>query len=308
MVVGGVIALLVAIMLAPQLNLQMNLFGAVLIVVFGFLFVTVSSRLTGEIGSSSNPISGMTVATLLLTCLIFLLVGWTGAALLRHRAVDRRHRLHRVVERRNDLAGSENRILVGSTPKYQQIAILVGALASGARPRPDSAEAERVRHRLRAALATRISPLPASFHANPADFENPDCERPPETRATRRRASGQRHLRVPGLSQNPRRERAGRTLPGQRPGGTPVYLVDPGINGIHDKRPDGSSVQKFAAPKATLMSYIIKGILSGQLPWGLVLLGVLISIVLEFPESLRSLLPSAFICRSPLRRQFRWAV
>ena len=55
----------------------------------------------------------------------------------------------------------------------------------------------------------------------------------------------------------------------------------PGINGIYDKRPDGSSVQKFTAPKATLMSYIIKGILGGQLPWGLVLLGVFISIVLE---------------------------
>jgi len=63
--------------------------------------------------------------------------------------------------------------------------------------------------------------------------------------------------------------------------GAPVYLVDPGINGIYDKRPDGSSVQKFTAPKATLMSYIIKGILSGELPWGLVLLGVFISIVLE---------------------------
>ena len=50
-----------------------------LIVLFGFLFVTVSSRLTGEIGSSSNPISGMTVATLLLTCLIFLVLGWTDA-------------------------------------------------------------------------------------------------------------------------------------------------------------------------------------------------------------------------------------
>ena len=63
--------------------------------------------------------------------------------------------------------------------------------------------------------------------------------------------------------------------------GTPVYLVDPGINGLYDKRPDGSRVQKFTAPKATLMSYIIKGILSGELPWGLVLLGVFISIVLE---------------------------
>ena len=54
-----------------------GLLGAGLIVLFGFLFVTVSSRLTGEIGSSSNPISGMTVATLLLTCLIFLALGKT---------------------------------------------------------------------------------------------------------------------------------------------------------------------------------------------------------------------------------------
>src|SRR5216110_2580518 len=77
-VIGGIIALLGLIMIFPQLNLRWNIIGAILIVAFGFLFVTVSSRLTGEIGSSSNPISGMTVATLLLTCLIFLLIGWTG--------------------------------------------------------------------------------------------------------------------------------------------------------------------------------------------------------------------------------------
>ena len=63
--------------------------------------------------------------------------------------------------------------------------------------------------------------------------------------------------------------------------GVPVYLADPGINGVFDKRPDGSSVTHYSAPKATLMSYIIKGILSRQLPWGLVLLGVFIAIVLE---------------------------
>jgi uncharacterized oligopeptide transporter (OPT) family protein len=61
----------------------------------------------------------------------------------------------------------------------------------------------------------------------------------------------------------------------------PVYLVDPGINGIHRVRPDGSQVNKFDAPKATLMSYIIKGILNQQLPWALVLLGVMIAVVLE---------------------------
>jgi hypothetical protein len=63
--------------------------------------------------------------------------------------------------------------------------------------------------------------------------------------------------------------------------GVPVYLVDPGINGTHRVRPDGSAVQKFDAPKATLMSYIIKGILSHKLPWALVLLGAMIAVVLE---------------------------
>src|SRR5574337_65593 len=77
-VLAGIVLILAAISIAGPLH--MNILGAVLILVFGFLFVTVSSRLTGEIGSSSNPISGMTVATLLLTCLIFLLVGWTGGA------------------------------------------------------------------------------------------------------------------------------------------------------------------------------------------------------------------------------------
>src|SRR4029077_14971188 len=60
-----------------------------------------------------------------------------------------------------------------------------------------------------------------------------------------------------------------------------VYLADPGINGTHKIRPDGTTVTKFDAPKAVLMSYIIKGILNHKLPWGLVLIGVMISIVLE---------------------------
>jgi hypothetical protein len=63
--------------------------------------------------------------------------------------------------------------------------------------------------------------------------------------------------------------------------GRPVYLVDPGINGTVEQRADGTDVTKYAAPKATLMSYIIKGILSQQLPWGLVLLGVMIAVTLE---------------------------
>src|SRR5262249_55150990 len=72
----GVIILMAAIMLFPQLGISVfqhpivSIVGSIVIVVLGFLFVTVSSRLTGEVGSSSNPISGMTVATLLITFLV----------------------------------------------------------------------------------------------------------------------------------------------------------------------------------------------------------------------------------------------
>ena len=129
-VVGGILALIAMIMILPQLHLQFNLLGALLIIAFGFLFVTVSSRLTGEIGSSSNPISGMTVATLLLTCLIFLIVGWSGpsyyvTALSIGGIV--------CIAASNGGTTSQDLktgFLVGATPKYQQVAILVGALAS----------------------------------------------------------------------------------------------------------------------------------------------------------------------------------
>src|SRR5881409_1042071 len=74
--VGGSIALAIVLTLLPQVGV--NLLGAILIVLFGFFFATVSSRVTGQIGSSANPISGMTIAALLGTCLIFVAVGWTG--------------------------------------------------------------------------------------------------------------------------------------------------------------------------------------------------------------------------------------
>src|SRR3989475_30623 len=124
----GILVLLAVITLAHPLH--MNLLGALLILVFGFLFVTVSSRLTGEIGSSSNPISGMTVATLLLTCLVFLLVGWTGS-IYYVTALS----VGGIVCIASSNGGTTSQdlktgFLVGATPQYQQIAILIGALAS----------------------------------------------------------------------------------------------------------------------------------------------------------------------------------
>ena len=65
------------------------------------------------------------------------------------------------------------------------------------------------------------------------------------------------------------------------PSGKPVYFVDPGINGILKKGDDREDPERFHAPKATLMSYIIKGVLGQNLPWGLVILGAMMAVVLE---------------------------
>jgi len=265
-VVGGVIALLLIMIAAPQLNLQGNLLGAFLIVAFGFLFVTVSSRLTGEIGSSSNPISGMTVATLLLTCLVFLFVGWTGP----HYFVTALS-IGGIVCIAASNGGTTSQdlktgFLVGSTPKYQQIAILFGALASAIVLGP-------ILLKLNDASTVYV-PVTAT-----AELHAPSNELgPPEKLKGPQALSDQKTYRV-WQRLDPTGAAAQRYLVNDD--GTPAYLVDPGINGTHRVRPDGTSVQKFDAPKATLMSYIIKGILSRKLPWALVLLGVMIAVVLE---------------------------
>ncbi len=277
-VIGGIVALLVTIMIFPQLNLQWNLLGALLIVIFGFLFVTVSSRLTGEVGSSSNPISGMTVATLLLTCLVFLIIGWTAP-----RYFVTALSIGGIVCIASSNGGTTSQdlktgFLVGATPKYQQIAILIGALASALILGPILLQLNQSGTVYIPVANNKDFTFPADFRANAAEYET-SGDQPKRERLQGAQAGGDTNEYFVLHKTTPENGPAGRYLVNEQ--GTPVYLADPGINGIYDKRPDGSSVQKFTAPKATLMSYIIKGILSGQLPWGLVLLGVMIAIVLE---------------------------
>jgi putative OPT family oligopeptide transporter len=271
-VVGGSLALVVAIWATTPLHwvipwvpdLNMNPLGAVLIVVFGFLFVTVSSRLTGEIGSSSNPISGMTVATLLLTCLIFLALGWV-------KLEDRLTALSvaAVVCIASSNGGTTSQdlktgFLVGATPKWQQLAILVGALSS----------ALVIGWILvglnKASTVYTAKNLPALKQPlNVAQL--PDLEQAPGDdtpyhvwRAIEGNAEG-----VP----------PGKYLVDEQ--GRLRYLVDPGINGKVNRRDDGSEVRKYNAPQANLMALVTDGILRGKLPWTLVLIGASIAIVLE---------------------------
>ncbi len=266
-VIIGCLALIAIIMAVPQLNLRWNLLGAFLIVAFGFLFVTVSSRLTGEIGSSSNPISGMTVATLLLTCLIFLIVGWTGPSYFVTALSIGGIVCIAAANGGTTSQDLKTGFLVGSTPKFQQIAILAGALASSLVLGP---------------ILLKLND--ASTVYVPATTAQSNLRAPAEELGRAEKLQG------PQASSDQNTYRVWQRLdpsggPAQRylvnDQGVPAYLVDPGINGTHKTRPDGSAVAKFDAPKATLMSYIIKGILSRKLPWALVLLGVMISIVLE---------------------------
>ena len=125
----GLVLVIAASPLIPT-DLPGRLVGATLIVLLGFLFVTVSSRITGVIGSSSNPISGMTIATLLVVCLTFVVLGWVGPE-YRLTALS----IAAVVCIASSNGGTTSQdlktgFLVGATPWKQQVAILIGALTS----------------------------------------------------------------------------------------------------------------------------------------------------------------------------------
>jgi putative OPT family oligopeptide transporter len=187
-VVGGTLALALFLLAMPKLPTHWNILATILIVVFGFFFVTVSSRITGLIGNSSNPISGMTIATLILTCTIFVALGWTGDV---YAPIALSVGAIVCIAAANAGATSQDLktgFLVGATPRHQQTGLMIGAMTSS---------------------------LVIGF--------------------------------------------------------TTLYL--------HQTMVIGS--QALPGPQATLMSTIIKGLLGQNLPWGLVLVGVFITVTLE---------------------------
>jgi putative OPT family oligopeptide transporter len=277
-VLFGSLALVAAIAAAPSLGLGFSTFGliaAVLIVLLGFLFVTVSSRLTGEIGSSSNPISGMTVAALLITCLVFVMLHHTSKAdslaALTIAAVV-------CIASSNGGTTSQDLktgFLVGATPSKQQWAIVAGALTSAI------------------VIGYTLLALNEAGTVYSKTKENvPSYTVPAEEMATldhEQRAGGQyaddenayKAFHVSEADAVDRKIPPGKYL--VNAAGKMVYFVDPAINGKLTKWDDGRDVHvnKFSAPKTQLMAKIINGIFDQKLPWGLVLLGVLIAITLE---------------------------
>jgi putative OPT family oligopeptide transporter len=128
LVLGGCLALAVTIWAVPQLDI--NLVGAVLLVFFTFFFVTVSSRVVGLIGGSSLPISGMTIAALLATSLVFTAMGWTGAA-GKFAALSIGAVVCVAISCAGDISQDlKTGYLLGASPYKQQISELFGVITS----------------------------------------------------------------------------------------------------------------------------------------------------------------------------------
>ncbi len=270
-VIFGSLALVVILAAVPQLGLGLSLegiLGAVMILLFGFLFVTVSSRLTGEVGSSSNPISGMTIATLLLTCLVFVLIGRRDhAAMLTALSVAA------VVCIASSNGGTTSQdlktgYLVGATPKYQQYAILVGALTS----------------------AVVIGLVMLVLNAGGTHYTTKDV---PDVQVQVPEDAPVQQVGQPYKDQDHENYRLvylrEEQYPNARAGwylvdgtGHIKYRKDVPINRREKRMDNGEEApDPFKAPQPQLFALIIQGILGGKLEWSLVTTGVLIAVVIE---------------------------
>jgi putative OPT family oligopeptide transporter len=322
----GVVALLVVITLLPQI--EVDWISAIMILVFGFFFVTVSSRICGQIGSTSNPISGMTIATLLFTSLIFLMLGRLGA---EQRVIALTVGAIVCVAAAN--AGNTSQdlktgFLVGATPARQQTALLIGAVTS----------ALVIGLTLNWLNREAINLLPVNYPAYtaPANVIGEQWTDAPQTQDGKTYRVARLTVETPaGDGQGV--IAAGKYLVGDD--GKLHYLVNPGVGGIkqgltqniapelqgHTFAPGGAGVKdagqargmddqmytrvvanvngrdytllvdaagqpkyevveltnKLDAPKAALMGVLVDGVLTQKLPWTLIIIGALISVVLE---------------------------
>jgi putative OPT family oligopeptide transporter len=265
--IAGSLGLALLITVLPQVGV--NLLGALLIIVFGFFFVVVSSRITGEIGVSANPISGMTIAALIGTTTIFLLIGWTG---VDHRVAALSIAGVIAVAAGNAGATSQDLktgFLVGATPKRQQIAIMVGAITSAL------------------AIGWTITLLNSTYtNVVPERHPGVSLQAAPPGAADRSVTGTGEQMRHQGKDWEV--VRVNIPTEGVQPGKylldpqshEVAYLVDPGIGG-RVRELDGKPITKLDSPKATIMALVTDGILTQRLPWGLVLIGVFLTIAIE---------------------------
>jgi putative OPT family oligopeptide transporter len=246
-----------------------NFFAAALVIVFGFLFVTVSSRITGLIGTSSNPISGMAIATLMATCATFLVLGWTDQAFAALAIT-----IGGVVCIASANAGNTSQdlktgFLVGATPARQQLALAVGVMVSVFAIGGTLIGMDRGLEQFR-----RIN-IPLTLENLPAGVSR-------DTNTQFSRTS----IRVIADSSTPATEQPVQGLvllnainSAVVPDGN--YFYNPASGKAEIQWIHGIGSAKAAAPQARLMATVINGILTRKLPWGLILLGVFLVVAIE---------------------------
>src|SRR6516164_5045498 len=229
-----------------------NLFAAVFVVIFGFLFVTVASRISGLLGNSSNPISGMSIATLMATCAIFFVAGWTAPNYAVLALI-----IGGVTCIAAAIAGATSQdlktgFLVGATPFWQQMGLLIGVtistIAIGATLNLMNKGLERY---LPMVIPVNLESLPAGVKIERDTFTFKD----------------KTYVLINSLGSH------------EVPDGE--YLYDRTTNQIEFQWAQGIGSDKAPAPQARLMATVISGILNQRLPWRLVLMGVAMVIAVE---------------------------
>jgi putative OPT family oligopeptide transporter len=239
-------------MKGAQTSWWQNLFAGVFVVVFGFLFVTVAGRISGLLGNSSNPISGMSIATLMATCAIFFVAGWTAPnyqvlALM----------IGGVVCIAAAIAGATSQdlktgYLVGATPFWQQMGLLIGVtvstLAIGTTLNLMNKGLEKY---LPTEIPVNLETLPQGVKVERDSFVY----------------HGKSYTLINSLGAH------------EIPDGE--YLYDPASKQIEFQWAQGIGSDKAPAPQARLMATVISGILNQRLPWRLVLMGVALVIAVE---------------------------
>ena len=228
-----------------------NVIASVLVVVFGFLFVTVSSRIAGLIGTSSNPISGMAIATLMATCALFLLAGWTVAAYGALALTIGGTVCIAAANAGNTSQDLKTGFLVGATPSAQQKGLFLGVLAS-----------------CFAIGLTLIAMNKALEKFVPASIAV-DVAHPPDG------------VNVEGTMEHNGQTYTLLNVIGSTTIAEGKYLANAATGQVELQWIQGIGSQDAPAPQARLMSVVINGILNRKLPWGLVLLGVFLVIAVE---------------------------
>jgi putative OPT family oligopeptide transporter len=280
-----------------------NLAASFLVVLFGFLFVTVSARIVGIVGSSASPVSGMTIATLMATSAIFLVKGWTAPS-FGALAITIGGIVCIAASNAGDTAQDlKTGYLIGATPWKQQIAIMIGVIISvfsiGATLNAMNKGFET--------FQLLPHPIPFTLPADTADgvggVINGIQNKGPFTRThvplTRRSdappitppdaAGASLSKSLPDITTNsqgqPELTHANTYILLNAIGSTTLddgkYLYNPATHQIEVQWTQGIGSEKAAAPQGRLMATVINGILTQKLPWGLVLLGVALVIMVE---------------------------